>query len=312
MSPNVASPSGAVAQNIYTVDLNNDGVLDLVQDTLNQPNGFTVSIANGDGTFKAPVFYSVPDTNTVTDTSPTAIATGDFNKDGNADVVVAVSGTNQLEVFLGKGDGTFQAPQTISVSLPSGYYFVSEAIVAADFNQDGNVDLVAEASSNGTCCTNIVYVLEGNGAGSFSNPRGIYTTTGQHIVDGIVTGDFDGDGKPDIALTDDIGFQGSYSGTTLAVLYGNGDFTFDQTTPYIASGSSRLFIASGDLNGDGKTDLFGRFDSTGQQLAVFYAGASRTFASYFIGLPSGYGIGDPFYAPFFPPPLTASICDGRL
>lgn len=96
MTPNISSPSGAVSQNIYAVDLNNDGVLDLVQDTLNQPNGFNVSIANGDGTFKAPVFYSVPTAGLV----PTPIATGDFNNDGNADVVVLIAGGNQIVELL--------------------------------------------------------------------------------------------------------------------------------------------------------------------------------------------------------------------
>lgn len=304
---NISSTSGSVPQNIYTVDLNNDGVLDLVQDTLNQPNGFTVSIAKGDGTFKAPVFYSVPNSSTVTGAAPTPIAIGDFNNDGNADVIVQLSGSNQLEVFLGKGDGTFQTPKTVSVDLPSGYYLNDAPMVAADFNQDGNVDLVVVGSSSGACCTNIVYVLQGDGTGSFSKAHGIYTATGQHVIDGIVAGDFDSDGKPDIALTDDIAFQGSFSGTTLAVLYGYGDFTFYTTTAYSASSSARLTIASGDLNGDGKTDLFGLYSATTQQLAVFYSGSSRTFASYFNDLPTGYYIGDPFYAPFFPPPLTSQF-----
>jgi hypothetical protein len=315
MSPNVASPSGSVPQNIYAVDLNNDGVLDLVQDTVNQPNGFTVSIANGNGTFKTPVFLSVPDKSTETDANPTPIATGDFNNDGKADVVVQVSGTNQLEVFLGKGDGTFQAPKAVSVSLPSGYYLTSAPIVAADFNQDGNVDLVVVASSSGTCCTNTVYVLEGNGEGSFSSPHAIYTDTGNHLVDGIVIGDFDGDSRPDIALTDDDSFQGSYFGTSLVVLYGNGDFTFDKSTVYTVGNSAHLSIASGDLNSDGKTDLFGLLNTSSQQLAVFYAGSSRTFESYFMDL-SGVA-GDPTY-PYFPLPLTPELTmadfngDGRM
>src|ERR1700679_334539 len=87
MTQNVTSTGGSVPQNIYAVDLNNDGVLDLVQDTVNRPKGFTVSIATGDGTFKAPVFYSVPSSSNtgVTSTAPTPIATGDFNNDGKAD-----------------------------------------------------------------------------------------------------------------------------------------------------------------------------------------------------------------------------------
>ena len=319
MSPNLTSPSGSVPQNIYAVDLNNDGVLDLVQDTVNQPNGFTVSIANGDGTFKAPVFYSVPGSgNTgITSTYPTPIATGDFNNDGKADMVVQISGTSQLEVFLGNGDGTFQAPKTVAVGLPSGYYLTSAPMVASDFNQDGNVDLAVVAAGSGSCCTNTVYVLEGNGEGSFSSPHAVYTATGEHVIYNLVTGDFDGDGKPDIALTDDQVMQGSYFGTALVVLYGSGNFTFDKTTAYTVSNSAQLTIASGDLNGDGRTDLFGLMSSTPQQLAVFYAGSSRTFESYFIDLPDSMIVGDPTY-PYFPTPLTSDLVmadfngDGRM
>ena len=316
MTQNTTSTGGSVPQDVYAVDLNNDGVLDLVQDTIIQPGGFNVSIANGDGTFKAPVLYSVSTSNSgQTSSSPLPIATGDFNNDGKADVVVQVSGTNQLEVFLGKGDGTFQAPKTVTVNLPSGYYLTSAPIVASDFNQDGNVDLAVVASTSGTCCTNTVYVLEGNGEGSFSNPHGIYTDTGSRVIDGVVVGDFDGDGKPDIALTDDGVMQGSYFGTALVVLYGDGDFTFDKTTAYTVSNSAQLIIASGDLNGDGKTDLFGVVKSTTAQLAVFYAGSSRNFESYFMDLSGTFS--DPS-DPFFPQPLAPSMVmadfngDGRM
>jgi hypothetical protein len=317
MTQNITSTGGSVPQNIYAVDLNNDGVLDLVQDTVNQPNGFTVSIANGDGTFKAPVFYSVPSSSNtgVTSTAPTPIATGDFNNDGKADVVVQISGSNQLAVFLGKGDGTFEAPKTVSVSLPSGFFLTSAPIVAADFNQDGNVDLVVVASNNDNA--NTVYVLEGNGEGSFSNPHEIYSAASGRVIMNIVDGDFDGDGKPDIALTDDGGFQGSYFGTVLQVLYGNGDFTFDKTTAYSVSNSALLTIQSGDLNGDGKTDLFGLINSPSQQLAIFYAGSSRTFDSYFLDVSNSDFVGDPTY-PFFPNPLTSEVVmadfngDGRM
>ena len=316
MTPSVTSTGGSVPQNIYAVDLNNDGVLDLVQDTIAQTSGFNVSIAKGDGSFKAPVLYSVSTSNSgQTSTSPLPIATGDFNNDGKADVVVQLSGTNQLEVFLGKGDGTFQAPKTVSVTLPAGYYLASAPIVAADFNQDGNIDLAVVASSSGTCCTNTVYVLEGNGAGSFSNPQEIYADTGSRVIDGVVVGDFDGDGKPDIALTDDGVMQGSYFGTALVVLYGSGGFTFDKTTAYTVSNDGQLIITAGDLNGDGKTDLFGVVRSTTEQIAIFYAGSSRTFDSYFMDLPGAYG--DPS-DPYFPQPLAPAMAmadfngDGRM
>jgi hypothetical protein len=97
--------SGRTPGNIYSVDLNNDGISDLIQDTEEPPSGFSVTLGNGNGTFKAPVLYSVPSNG-----GPNGIATGDFNNDGKVDVAVAIAGTNQVIVFLGNGDGTLQTP----------------------------------------------------------------------------------------------------------------------------------------------------------------------------------------------------------
>jgi hypothetical protein len=279
--------SGYTPENVYAVDLNNDGIQDLVQDTVTAPNGFTVSIANGDGTFKAPVFYSVtPNPNA--GEAPNPIVSGDFNGDGKVDLVVLLPNTNQLAVFLGNGDGTFQAAKYVTIALPSGQVFATSPIVAADYNQVGKLDLVAVSAQNYENPS--VDVLEGDGSGGFSNPHTIFTAGESIIIYNLVTGDFDGDGKPDVALTAVTGcMDGSFCDTTIHALYGNGDFGFDDTTVY--SVSSGLFtIGSGDLNGDGKTDLFGlNHVDTGsgvEQLGVFYGNSDRTFNSFFVNLPN--------------------------
>jgi len=281
------STSGYTPENVYAVDLNNDGIPDLVQDTVTAPNGFTVSIANGDGTFKAPVFYSVT-ANPNAGEAPNPIVSGDFNGDGKVDLVVVLPNTNQLAVFLGKGDGTFQAAKYVTVALPSGQVFATSPIVAADYNQDGKLDLVAVTAQNYENPS--VIVLEGDGSGGFSNPYTIFSAGENIVIYNLVTGDFDGDGKPDVALTAVTScMDGSFCDTTIHALYGNGDFGFDDTTVY--SVSSGLFtIGSGDLNGDGKTDLFGLnhvdTGSTGEQLGVFYGNSDRTFNSFFVSLPN--------------------------
>jgi hypothetical protein len=74
------------------------------------------------------------------------------------------------------------------------------------------------------------------------------------------------------------------------VLYGNNDFTFEDTTPY--STNTPFFIGSGDLNSDGSTDLYGLNGFAGvQQLGVFYGNSSRTFSSYFTTLSRSYPLG---------------------
>jgi hypothetical protein len=279
--------SGYTPENVYAVDLNNDGISDLVQDTVTAPNGFTVSIANGDGTFKAPVFYSVT-ANPNAGEAPNPIVSGDFNGDGKVDLVVLLPNTNQLAVFLGKGDGTFQAAKYVTVALPSGQVFATAPMVASDYNQDGKLDVVAVTAQN--YGNPSVTVLEGDGSGGFSNPRTIFTGGQNIVIYNLVAGDFDGDGRPDVALTAATGcMNGSFCDTTIHALYGNGDFGFDDTTVY--SVSSGLFtIGSGDLNGDGKTDLFGlNHVDTGsgvEQLGVFYGNSDRTFNIFFVNLPN--------------------------
>ncbi len=287
----VLSESQDTPANIYAVDLNNDGITDIVQDTAYSPAGFTVSIGNGDGTFKTPVHYNLP----TTLTGVMSIATGDFNNDGKVDVAVTLEGTDQVAVYLGNGDGSLQSPKISTLLLTSGFTWVYAGSAAADFNGDGKLDLVAYAGSfsGATSTATQLYVLQGDGAGGFSNPRMLLS--GPPLFTQLVpqfqvfVGDFDSDGRADIATTQPTkNNAGGVANTTLHVLYGNNDFTFGDTTPYVANGS--LTIAAGDLNSDGFTDLFG---DNGTQLAVFYGNASRTFNSYFppLGTSSGNNVG---------------------
>ncbi|KAA6459071.1 VCBS repeat-containing protein [Acidobacteria bacterium AB60] len=269
-----ASTSGRAPGNIYSVDLNNDGITDLVQDTEETPSGFSVSLGNGDGTFRAPVFYTLP-----SKTGPNPIATGDFNNDGKVDIAVAIAGTNQILVYLGNGNGTLQAPKTSTIALPSGYIFNLFSAAASDFNGDGKVDFVANA---GNTSGSALFVIQGDGAGGFTTPHVVLADNAQQVV----VGDFDGDGKADIAtttVTNDAG--GFLASTTVHALYGNGAFGFTDTTPYINNNGSLFYVSSGDLNSDGMTDLFGTDGNS--RVAVLYGSAGRTFSSYFLPLPVG-------------------------
>ncbi len=267
--------SGRTPGNVYAVDLNNDGISDLIQDTEQTPSGFTLTLANGNGSFKPPVFYSLP-----SKTGPNPIATGDFNNDGKVDVAVAIAGTNQVLVYLGNGDGTLQAPKTSTIALPSGYNFNLTTMAAADFNGDGKLDLAVVASST---AAGAMFVLQGDGTGAFTTPHvALSAFPGQTVV-----GDFDGDGKADIAtttVTTDV--AGNLATTTVHVLYGNGAFGFTDTTPYTNTNPSLFSISAGDLNSDGKSDIFGTDGSS--RLAVLYGTSGRTFNSYFSPLPAGY------------------------
>lgn len=84
----------------------------------------------GNGTFQAPMFYNVGYQYFFT------IATGDFNSDGNTDIIVQhYVVNNDFGILLGNGDGTFHAPEVQhNVGAETG------SIVPADFNNDGLLD----------------------------------------------------------------------------------------------------------------------------------------------------------------------------
>jgi uncharacterized protein (TIGR03437 family) len=168
--------------------------------------------------------------NYATGTYPSSLIGADFNHDGKADL--AVTNESGVQIFLGKGDGTFGLP----ISNTTGGY--GATLTAGDFNRDGNTDLAVAYGST-------IFILPGNGDGTFGNAMP-YTLSSYGLVS-IVTGDFNGDGKLDLAaLNSDNG--------TVAVLLGNGDGTFGPAMSY-NSGASPTWVAIGDFNGDGKADL---------------------------------------------------------
>ena len=166
-------------------------------------------------------------------TNPSAVAVGDFNRDGIPDFAAAASGANAVAVFLGKGDGTFDDP----VTYPTGQN--PSAILTADLNNDGYIDLVtANANSND------IGVLLGNGDGTFTNFVSFAAGTQPAA---LAMADFNGDGFADVAVAN----AGS---NNITILLGRGDGTFQQPMTVRAGTSPRSLVAA-DFNGDGRMDL---------------------------------------------------------
>lgn len=158
-------------------------------------------------------------------------AAGDFNRDGKVDIAVA---SNNLLVFLGKGDGTFQPPANYLVG--TGAIFVA----TADLNRDGKLDLVVADLAG-------LFVLMGNGDGTFQAPTTVPTLC---IPIFVSAGDFNGDQKLDLLVT-----YSSGDCPYVSIFLGNGDGTFQQTPINTSPSYSPAAIGIGDFNGDGKLDL---------------------------------------------------------
>ena len=226
--------AGSYPVSVAVGDLNGDGRADLATTG-------SVLLGNGDGTFQAPINYRAG-------TNPVSVAVGDFNGDGKADLVtvnnstspISVSqGNGNVSVLLGQGDGTFQG----AVNYGAGTAPVS--VVAGDFNGDGKLDLVV--ADAGVYPTNGgVSVLLAKGDGTFQAAVN-YSAGG--FPRSMATGDFNGDGKLDLAVVS----HDNYS-TSVLVLLGNGDGTFQSPVAY-GAGPYTYSVAVGDFNADGKPDL---------------------------------------------------------
>jgi hypothetical protein len=237
--PAVSTPSGASLISIAVADLNGDGKADVVG-VFNSM--LIVYLGKGDGTLAPGISYNIG-----TVGGSLVLSLGDFNGDHKTDVAVSLAGgiaAGQEIVFLGNGDGTFQTPKT-SAGILSPDFTLGYAAVG-DLNGDGKADLAVSTFTASCGCPSqpTVFILLGNGDGTFQAPTPAFTGSGP-----LVAADLNGDGKVDLFLQAD--------GPVGQVYLGNGDGTFSNPSSYFLIVSSGAGIAIGDFNLDGKLDVAG-------------------------------------------------------
>ena len=229
------STSGNGPRAVAAADFDGDGRIDLAAAN-SASNNVAVLLGDGSGAFDqaggSP--FSVG-----ADTAPVAVATGDFDGDGSADVATANAADDSVSVLLGNGSGGLAAA---GAPVPVGAHPV--AVAAADLNGDGQSDVAAanEAADS-------VSILLGDGAGGLTATAPAIGLASATLPASVAAGEVNGDGQQDLVIAN--------TGTSnVSVLLGDGTGAFAAAagTP-TAVVRSPTSVAVGDFDGDGRTDV---------------------------------------------------------
>jgi hypothetical protein len=223
-----ATNSLTAPRNIVLADVNSDGKSDLLVSLLTA-NQIAFLPGMGGASFGAAVTASVG-------TQPRAIAAGLLDADTKLDAIVANAMSNNVSVLTGSGTGSFTAKTPVTAgNAPNG-------VLLLDLDGDGKRDLVATNSGAAIPNGGSYTVAMGNGDGTFKTPSNITLPVGST---GITSGDFNKDGKVDLAISH--GAQGIVS-----LLLGNGNGTFAAPQPIGAGGATANAddVTAGDANRD--------------------------------------------------------------
>jgi hypothetical protein len=276
------STEGLFSHSVAAGDFNGDGKLDLVVTNecrdffhhffcgIDDDNGsVTVRLGNGNGTFGRAVISSAGNG------AANSVVVGDLNPDGNPDLGIAslcvgdplFDFFGEVHSLIGNGDGTFNNFFTFPTFRPC-----PEFAAIGDFNLDGNLDLAVTyfCTDPPACTAGAVAVFLGIGDGNFQDP--VFYDGGDG-PQSLSVGDFNDDGKPDLAVGDNLGGVSQ----TVTVLLGNGDGTFQTGEPFATPTGFSVTFVVGDFNGDGTPDLAGA--SGNNRMALLLGNGDGTFQS---------------------------------
>jgi len=223
-------PSGQ-AYSIAIGDFNGDGNLDLA--VANGTNTFYEYLNNGKGSFHLQASFQT--------TAPIfSIVAADANHDGKIDLIWTGVNDQKLFVYFGNGDNGFRVGPTSTLNIQG-------RLAIGDFDGDGKVDIVSQATMYGTS----VQVAFGDGEGHFQATASFGTNIAYDVFD------LNRDGKSDlIGIPFDFSINGNTYYKNVHVLLGNANRTFTaQDIPLTQCGAGNANPVSADFNGDGINDL---------------------------------------------------------
>jgi hypothetical protein len=189
--------------------------------------------------------------------SPQFVTTADFNNDTWQDVAVANWGSNNVTIYLNKGDGTFLSGVNYTVNTNP------RSIVVSDFNNDSKLDLaVASWSSNN------ISILLGNGNGTFANATNVVITASPTLVNAndVIAINYNGDANIDLAVV-------GYTSNLLYLFPGNGNGTFGTPITKV-TGTGPRSLVRGKFNADNVDDIAVANQGT-DNVSVFIASSNN-------------------------------------
>lgn len=218
--------AGINPTSLITGDFNNDSKIDIASGK-SYPGGAFVVLGSGNGSFPMSS-YSYYDLGAGV---MSKIASGDFNSDGNIDLVTANQGSNDISVFMGSATGTFSQTSNGNIGPPIA------VINTGDFNNDGKID-IAVSKYNG------LGIILGYGNGLFDYNTVYYYTSGAG-ANTIANADFNNDGKLDLVSVNGL------NNISILINSDNGTYptiNITTTNTLICSGQSATLNAVGTVS----------------------------------------------------------------
>jgi len=232
--------------NIVSVgDFNGDGKPDMAVTNFNSSSVSVFMNTTPPGA-STPTFSSKTDF--ITGTAPSSVSIGDFNGDGKLDLAVANANSSSVSVLL---NTTTPGATTPAFSTRTDFTTVAGpiSISIGDFNGDGKLDLVVANPVPNSVSVLLNTTPPGASTPTFSSKTDFITGSSPEFVS---IGDLNGDGKPDMAVTNfnsssvSVFLNTTSPGASIPTFSSRADFT---------TGDSPNSVSIGDLNGDGKPDL---------------------------------------------------------